>query len=178
VKDSEVHTAFARWLATLTSVKVIKAHQGGDRPALPYIVVNFTTTSEVRAHAQFDDYDDDNALGDVVATPQIETEWVMSVHAYGAPAVNPKTGAVVSPPPAAPSDILRPVRAAAQLAQKNEPMMPGLTVHDVSALRNVPDFVNERWEPRAQMDVFLRGIVKDGFIIDTIETYSFDFERD
>ena len=101
-------------------------------------------------------------VGDeVVATPLIETEWRLSLHAYG-----PE-----------PTDVLRPIRAAAQLAQKNEPLMPGLTVHEVSQIRHVPDFVNEAWRPRAQMDLFVRGIVKDGFVIDVIEEFSHQFIR-
>jgi len=179
--DSEVHTAVVAWLASLAGLTVIKAYEGGDGPAAPYIAVNLTGIAEVRENAQFDEYDPDlphdSALGDVTVKPQIETEWRFSVHAYGAHRINPKTDALVSPRPLAPTDILRPIRAAAQIAQKNELLMPGLTVHEVSTIRFVPEYVNERWEPRAQMDVFLRGIVSDGFVIDVIEEYSLVHER-
>ena len=198
MKDSEVHTAVVAWLASLAGVTVVKAYEGGDAPELPYIAVSLTGVAEVRENAQFDEYDpdlpkasstevlaseddldaslvfDDSGQGDVTAKPQIETEWRFSVHAYGAHRINPKTDAVVSPRPLTPTDILRPIRAAAQLVQKNEPLMPGLIVHEVSAIRNVPEFVNARWEPRAQMDLFIRGIVADGFVIDVIAYTSFD----
>ena len=160
--DTEVHSAFVRWLTSISGgVKVIKAYGDGERPALPYLMVNQTTISEVRAHAQRESYDAENTAGEIVARPLIEAEWTMSVHALGT----------------APTDALRPVRAAAMLAQKNDPLMPGLHVHDVSAIRFVPEYVNERWEPRAQMDVFLRGIVSDGFVIDVIDTYEFEIVR-
>jgi hypothetical protein len=162
MRDTEVHSAFVRWLTSIAAgVKVIKAYGDGARPALPYLMVNQTTIAEVRAHAQRDAYDAEDTAGEIVARPLIETEWTMSVHALGV----------------APTELLRPVRAAAMLAQKNEPLMPGLHVQDVSAIRFVPEYVNERWEPRAQMDVFLRGMVDDGFVIDVIETYAFEFER-
>lgn len=159
MKDTEVHSSVVRWLAGITGKVVIKSHQGGDDPALPYLMVNLLTTQEVRGHSQFDDWTE--AGDDVTATPQIETQWHFSVHAYG-----PE-----------PTDILRPVRAAAQLAQMNEPLMPGLVVHDLSFIRHVPDFVNNRWQPRAQMDLYLRGIVQDGFVVDVIEQFSFTHER-
>lgn len=149
--DDEVHSAVVRWLASITGETVIKAHQEGPRPPLPYVMVNMTGTAEVREHAQVVDYEEDTA--GVLAAPVIETEWRFSVHAYG-----PK-----------PTGFLRPVRSAAQLAQKVEPLMPSLVVHEISQVRNVPDWVNERWEPRAQMDMFVRGLTRDGFAIDVIE---------
>lgn len=160
MKDTEIQSALVRWLAGITGKTAIKAHQEGAAPALPYLMVNLLTVSEVRGNAQFDDWDED-AAGEVTAAPQIETEWHFSIHAYGS----------------SPTDILRPVRAAAQLAQMNEPLMPGLVVHELSMIRNVPDIVNTKWQPRAQMDLFLRGIVQDGFVVDVIEHFSFTHER-
>ena len=199
--DNEVFSAVVEWLNGLTDLTVIKAYGGVEPPPLPYIMVNYLTMREVREHAQQDNFipprtlasstyatasDDDltaslvlqdAALGDITASPIIETEWQFSVHCYGVPRIDPKTNELVIPAPAAPTDILRPIRSAAQLAQMNEPLMPGLVVHQLSAIRNVPDFNGARWEPRAQMDLFIRGLVADGFVVDTIDAYSFDFER-
>lgn len=157
--DDEIHSALVRWLKGITGLVTIKSHGGGPSPALPYVMVNFTGAAEVREWAQETEFEEDTA--GVTATPVIETEWRFSVHAYG-----PN-----------PTSILRPVRAAAQLAQKNEPMMPNLIVHDYGQIRNVPDWINEKWEPRAQMDIFLRGLARDGFLIDVIEEAPFDFDR-
>ncbi len=55
--------------------------------------------------------------------------------------------------------------------------MPGLIIHDVSPIRDVPDFNNAAWEPRAQMDLYLRGLTKDGVLVDTIEHYSIGVNR-
>jgi hypothetical protein len=164
--DDQVTSALVRWIAAITGKTVIKSHQGGDDPALPYIMVNRTGTAEVRKWSQetfYTELESENSAGlkEIKAAPVVEVEFRFSVHAYGA----------------SPTDALRPIRTAFHLNQMNEPLMPGLIPHEISQIRDVPDWINNHWEPRAQMDVFLRGLVKDGFVIDTIEEYSFDFIR-
>ena len=81
--NDEMHGALVKWLSGLLGVKVIKDHQGGKQPALPYVMVNFTGSAEVRRHAQKIVYEDadtgDMDTGDVfpavTATPIIEMEW-------------------------------------------------------------------------------------------------------
>ncbi|MCO5152582.1 MULTISPECIES: phage neck terminator protein [unclassified Shinella] len=156
--DDEVHSAVVRWLKSVTGKTVIKAYQSAKRPAGQYITVNLTGFYELHEHAQEVVYTGDD---EVAATPVIEVEWRFSTHAYG-------------PQPTA---ILRPVISARKLAQVTEPLMPGLVLHDVSQIRHVPEFVNNAWEPRAQMDINLRGLVKDGHVIDVIEQTTFVHER-
>lgn len=157
--DDQIHSGLVRWLHAVTGLVTIKAYQEGSRPALPYITVNLTGSAQVREWSQEVEYDEDTA--GVTATPPIETEWRFSVHAFGSE----------------PTGILRPIRSAAQLAQRNEPMMPNIIIHECSQVRHVPELVNEKWEPRAQMDMFLRGLTRDGFLVDVIEEAPFDFER-
>jgi hypothetical protein len=128
-------------------------------PALPYNMVNLLTTQPVREHEQTIEYEDQGT--DVKATPVIEVEWHFSVHSYG-----PQ-----------PTDNLSPIRSAAKLSQVMEPMFPSLIVHSVSQIRNVPDWINNGWQPRAQMDVFLRGLTRDGFLVDVIEQTEINIER-
>ncbi|MBN9074298.1 MAG: hypothetical protein J0H34_22400 [Rhizobiales bacterium] len=166
MNDDDVHSALVRWLHGVTGLTTIKAYQEGPRPELPYIMVNLTGTSEIRDWSQAVEYeqaepDPGEDVGEVTARPPIETEWRFSVHAFGPD----------------PTSILRPVRSAAQLAQKNEALFPALVIHDCSQVRNVPELVNEKWEPRAQMDMFLRGLTRDGFVIDVIEEAPFDINR-
>lgn len=160
--DDQVHSALVRWLAALTGVTVIKTHQSGPAPATPYIAVNLTTTRQIRQHAQVVEYDDEDTAGDIAAAPVLEIEWQFSCHAYGSQ----------------PTSILRPARSAIQLAQRHEPMLPNLVIHECSQIRNVPDWINEAWAPRAQMDIFVRGLTRDGFVIDAIEEAPLAFERD
>lgn len=164
--DEDIHAALVRWFTARTALTVIQGEQGGSEPALPFILVRFTGSAPVRDNIQdveFIELDTENSEGlkQVKASPVIETEWRYSIHAHGG----------------TPSDILRPIRSAAELSQTLEPLAPGLTIHELSQIRNVPEYVNEAWEPRAQMDLFLRGLTKDGFVIDTVEDYSFNVGR-
>lgn len=164
--DQEVWSAVVRWLKARTTLTVIKSHEGGKAPALPYVMVNYLGLFEVREHAQDIEYSegadpDGPDLPPITAKPVIEAEWRFSVHAYGG----------------SPTDILRPIVSAHKLAQMHEPLMPGLIVHEISQIRNVPDWINEQWQPRAQMDFNIRGLTKDGHIIDVIEETSFDIDR-
>lgn len=164
--NEQVHSALVRWLATLTALKVIKDHQSGQAPALPYIMVNMTGMFEVRENAMDIEFsegiDPPGAdLPPITATPVIEAEWRFSVHSYGP----------------APTDILRKIVSATKLAQVMEPLMPGLIIHEVSQIRNVPDWINNGWQPRGQIDVIVRGLTRDGHVIDVIEETTFEIER-
>lgn len=159
MKDSEVRTAATAWVAGLfPGTRVVEGYPKREVEP-PYIMVNMTTVSEVRQHEQKVDYTDgeepEEGEAPVIGSPVIETEWMFSVHAYGDD----------------PTTMLRPIRAAALLPQLDESLRP-LHVHEVSAIRHVPEYVNEAWEPRAQMDLYLRGQVRDGFVVDVIETTS------
>lgn len=153
--NRDIHSALVRWLSTRTELLVIKAYESGALPSLPYLMVNFLGQREIRAHPQDFEYAEDLPSERVMARPVIDSEWHFSIHAYGD----------------YPSDILRPLVSAAHLAQVNEPLMPGLIIHEISQVRNVPEYVNDEWEPRAQIDLFLRGLTRDGHLIDTIETF-------
>lgn len=153
--DDEIIGKVVEWLATVTGRVVIQAHQSGPRPARPYLMVNMTGTDDVRDHEQDVEFSDVNE--DVTtAAPVLEVEWRFSLHAFGATA-------------ALSTDLLRPVRSAVKLTQVMEPLWPSLVVHETSQIRNVPEWINEAWEPRAQMDMMLRGLTRDGFVVDPIE---------
>ena len=168
--EDEIHSAFVSWLNGLLDPPVIKAYPEEDTSAA-IVVVNHVQTREVRANAQFDAYSNlETAGGEVVIVrPQVETEWHFSVHAYGLSKVDPATNLARSPVPPVPTQILRPLVAAAQLRQILEPLAPSFHIHEISPIRNVPDWVNNRWQARAQVDIYLRGVVADGFAIDVIE---------
>lgn len=164
--DQEVWTTFIQWVEELTSLTVIKAYVSEDRPATPYIMVNMPSVTEVRAHAQDIEYEETGeetpeGFPEIEANPVVEIEWMFSVHAYGD----------------TPTDLLRPIRSALHIKEVGDRLHP-LTLQNLSEIRRVPDFIQNEWEPRAQVDVFLRGLVKDGFIIETIETYSFNVNRE
>lgn len=164
--NDQVHTALNQWIRAKTgNGTIIKAHQGGTAPALPYIMTNFTGSAEVRQHnitVEFTDTGVENSEGEniITAAPVIEMEWRFSVHAYGT----------------SPTDRLRPIVSAMKMLQPMEPLVPGLHVHEISQIRNVPDWINNAWQPRAQMDLFVRGIIRDQHAVDVIDDAPFTVE--
>src|ERR1044072_6334811 len=106
--DDDVHTALVRWLGGLTGLTVIKSHQGGPMPALPYIMVNFTGMVPVRQHAM--DREFTEATGAITEHVTIESEWGFSLHSYG---TNP-------------TSMLRPIVTAYEVAQRQEPLLPSV----------------------------------------------------
>lgn len=161
--NDEVHSAIVRWVAAKTGITTIKAHQGGEAPATPYLMVNMTGVAEVREHAidiEYTETHDLNSEGEkiVEAAPVTEMEWRFSVHSYGDD----------------PTDQLRPIVSIMKLGQGMEPAYPGLTIHEVSQIRNIPDWIKNEWQPRGQMDLIARGIIRDASNVDVIDDYSFD----
>lgn len=162
--DDELHGRVVEFVARVTGRPTIRSYQSGPPPAGVYVAVNFTGSSAVRDHEQTIDYtptrEDEPApdsAGDyppITATPVIEREWRYSVHAYGDPQ---------------PSDVLRPIESAAKLSEILEPLFPDVVLHDVSQVRSVPEWINNAWEPRAQVDIIMRGLTRDGFVINVIE---------
>ena len=166
--NDQVHTALNQWIRSKTgNGTIIKAHQGGTAPTGNYIMTNFTGSTEVRrwnSDIEFTETNDLNIAGQkiVTAAPVIEMEWRFSVHAYGT----------------SPTDRLRPIVSAMKMLQPMEPLVPGLHIHEISQIRNVPDWINNAWQPRAQMDLFVRGIIRDSVgTVDVIDEYSLDIAR-
>lgn len=164
--DDQVQEALIRWLTTVTGLTVIKAHQGIDRPEGAYLMVEKQTVEELSEHVAEIKYEDSETLNsagheEVKATPIVELEWLMFVFSFG----EGQSGA------------LRKVKQAAHLYQVQEPLMPVLNIHETGVINSVPEFVDQRWEPRSQLNVMLRGVSSDGFVIDTIEQHTpFDIQ--
>jgi hypothetical protein len=165
--DDQVQEALIRWLASITGLTVIKADQGVNRPALPFLMVEKSLVDELSEHPEqirFDTLESLNTEGfpEVKATPIVELEWLMFVFSFGE----------------GQSAALRKVKQAVYLRQLQESLGSGLNIHETGAINSVPELVNQVWEPRSQMNVMLRGVSDDGFVIDTIEeTQPFDIER-
>jgi hypothetical protein len=157
--DEEVITAVVNWLTLRSGIMFIVADQSGDQPAFPYGVARLNSTDQVREQPQDFEYED---VGDDVMTrPRLELQWFFSLHVYG-------DGCF---------DVLRRVRAAYHVSQICEPVEPALTIYDISQIRNLTEYIGEKVEPRAQMDLIVRGVANDGFLIDVIEEATITVER-
>lgn len=154
--DDELHKRLIDWIATVINVTVIASHQGGDLPALPYVECNLLGSEEVFRHENDVAYNppEVGAVGLVTATPDIEREYHFSLHAF----------ALVQP-----TDVLRPLASAHRVLHGQLPDLVGAVIHDMGRIRSVPDFINEKWRPRAQADLYVRALTRDGFIVDVID---------
>ena len=122
-----------------------------------------TELRERPSEVAYQELDTTNIAGknEIKATPLFDMEWGFSVFSYGEF-----------------SDVsLQRVKAVAHLSQIQEPMMPVLNIHETGVLNNIPEFVDQAWEPRFQMNVMIHGVSEIGSVIDTIETHTpFDIQ--
>ena len=114
---------------------------------------NLMNTSPVRDHEA--DREFTRLEEGIKIRPIIETEWSFSLHAYGE----------------TPTDVLRPIRSYSMINGMNRVGAAGLVIHSLSIIRNIPEQQNEDWKPRAQIDMNVRGLVKDGIVIENIEEH-------
>lgn len=162
--NNEAHEQLIEWLGGLLGVTIIKDRQQADRPALPYGMVDLANWRNIHEHVDDIDFmttDTENSEGqlEVIATPELEIEWVFLFFIYGAQGEN----------------LVRRLQSAVHLSQLQEPLRPALTIHEVSAANSIPELVGENWEPRTQVNIVVRGKSSDGFIVDVIEEHGFTF---
>lgn len=151
------------WLNGLLGVTVIKDRQQAQRPPVPYGMVDLASWGEVHEQARditFETTGVPNSEGKLeeLATPSIEMEWVFLFMLYG------EQGEA----------LMRRVQAGVHLSQIQEPLRPNLVVHEVSRANSIPELVHETWEPRTQVNIFVRGMSSDSFVVDVIEQHNYD----
>ncbi len=153
--DDTVWDAVNLWVSNIVKVPTIRQWQSGPMPEFPYCVTNLLGSIPLREWMRDWWGDEDAASGRVLMHPIIDMEWRFSIHAYGDKPMN----------------ILRPLVTARQLTQTEELLYPALVLADMSQIRNLSEYHNEDWEPHAQVDMNWHGIIFDGHLVDTIETY-------
>lgn len=164
--DPQILATLVRWVASITGVTVIQAHQSGQRPATPYVMVDLTDVAQTGVHTPHVDFaetDNDNAAGEKIVTgvPALPLEWRFQVHSYGENATN----------------VLRPLASVVHLPQLTEQLRP-LIVFDVGRISDIPEWVNNEWEPRAVVQINLRGFASDAFTIDVIDEGFYKFQSE
>ena len=165
--EAEIHTRLVRWLAGISGVRAIKAHPDATRPAKPYLMANRIISGPVFQNRIDDEFTVANAgtASEAISQhPVRDWYWRFSVFAYA---------------DQAPDSLLRKVHVAFDVGTHHllSVHLHPLHIHEVSAIRHVPEVVENAVENRANMDIELRGIVRDGLVIDVIEKTSFTAER-
>jgi len=157
MNDIDIWESVIEWICTLTGKTTIMAAEGKDRPTKDYLMVNLINTLDVREHAQCFDYEareNEQGLTEIEAIPVIETEWIFSVHSYS------NTDATTC---------LRKLRAANQNYASITRPPEGLNYFDAKQINHINQYVNARFERRANMKISMRGLTRDGLLINTID---------
>lgn len=156
--DSTVHAAIVEWLASVSGATVVQAYQSAPPPAEPYISAALDATREVSQYpialpivATGEATSEGKA--EVEQAPAIEREWQFGLHAMGAGG----------------DELLRKIRVSSHVTYHLQNLYP-LKIHQIGQVNRLPDERNLRWENRAACDLFLRGITRDGVLIETIES--------
>lgn len=153
----DLHSNVVRWISAKTKRQTIKEHQSGPRPSLPYISVQLSAIRDVRDWQQENRYTELNSLNsagntEMLLQPVLEKEWEFSINSYG-----PRC-----------EDDLRLIASLSRLPNITAPLFPDHNISEVSAINFLPEFVENKWEPRAQCYLNIRGITTDGDIDDII----------
>lgn len=155
--------ALRTWLLAITGLpEIIIAHPNAPRPAKPYGMLNLIRAERINWPDDIE-YEDIPNPGEGFPAKQIpveEWEWTWSFNLYG-PEGTAYAARVTS---ASKSD-------AALLS------LHPLSLHRTSGIRRIPELLNETtWEDRAQVDLFVRGILRHGFDTDVIESATVEFD--
>lgn len=158
--NEEVHEELIVWLHSLLGIVVIKDRQQAERPALPYGMVDLASWGDLDEHETQLRYEDvETAEGPVVrVTPEVPREWTFLFFTYGD----------------APDVYMNRLKSAVHLPQVQEALLAvGLVIHEVSTANSIPELVGERWEPRAQVNITVRGVSSESFDTSVIEQHEF-----
>lgn len=163
MNSDERKSKVVSWLKGVTNLTTIKDRPGIARPPTPYLMVEDGPYTELSDNKADENYTESDA--EVTVNPVIEFEQVYLVYAYG------EIG----------KDVLERVKQAAYLPQILEPLRSvGLDVFETGAVNSIPEFIDQKWERRYQMNLSVRGVTGEGegFAIDTIEQHEpFDIQR-
>lgn len=164
MNNGDVHIKLNEWLDDLLGIRVIQDRQQADRPAKPYGMTDLANWRNIHDNVDDIGYADSDTLNsegnpEVVATPELEIEWVFLFFIYGAQGEN----------------LVRRLQSAVHLIQLQEPLRPELIIHEVSGANSIPELVDENWEPRTQVNIVVRGKSSDGFVVDVIEEHDITF---
>lgn len=160
--EKEVRDAVRAWLASVLGITLIQSYQGGAEPAEPYGVINLMMSDAVYEHPVENEYpaemvpDPDDPGGPLIEqvsqAPVIDWFWRFSINVYGPEG---KT-------------VLRKVRTAKHVPTEERKLRP-LSLFEVGRIADVTEILNEEFQSRAQMDIEIRGLVRDGLVIDVAE---------
>ena len=148
--------ALRAWLLPITGLPaIIRAHPNAPRPQGRYGVLNLLSDERINWPHDIT-YAEDTAGATQIMHETREAAW--SLNAYGEPA----------------SDALRGVQSASMSSASLLDLFP-LVLNRTSQVRRLPELVGNRWEDRAQIDLFVRYQFRPEFAVDVVETVPFAY---
>lgn len=161
-----VWDAVVTWVKKTTSLPVIKDRSSGVVPYRNYLLVNKlsmdrTTENNIRVWTTEREVDGEMVIEHL---PDVVFEWVFSVTAECADTALGQNALVR-------------LQNAASMSVSQEPLWPAYRIQRTSIIRYIPTFINEAWERKSQMDVFIHGKINDVHQGYVIEQFEFDFNR-
>lgn len=158
--EDQVHTALVDWLMSLLGITVIMADQSGDRPALTYGMTKLANAGPVYKNLIDIEYRDVGpAPAAMKAKPKNEYEYIYMLYIYGPGG----------------QDLMRRLQLGKELAQTQEPMFPGVVLVEMGRVNDIPELVNQKWEPRVQANLVLRTMTDEEFDAYVIEEHTIDY---
>lgn len=161
-----VTSKLIEWIRRVTCCpNVIKGYQSEYRPDLPYIMVHLQAMDGLhdnitRIESSVTTRQNRAGLDIVEVTHYEEMAYTFAINAYG------EGG----------EDMLLKIRSCYQ-ADRTPQELDCLTIHDVSALRLLPEIVKNSYEKRANCAIILHKYHGHTFETDTIEEYTFNIEQ-
>lgn len=161
--ELEQFAALRTWLIGETGLAtIIRANPNAPRPGRPYGVLNLIRSERVNWPDDIEyeprdlDTGEDGEPADEVPVETWEFTWSLSVYGEHAEGYARRT-----------TSASKSGSALARLAP--------LTLRRTSGIRRIPELLNETtWEDRAQIDLFVHGLVRHGFAADLIESGTAD----
>lgn len=156
MKAKDVRDKVLAWVASVVGVTTIHAFPNADAPAEPYAVVQRTMSAPVHPNPAGEDFS--VVSGRDVQTPLIETYWRFQVDVFGQD----------------PEDLLQRLVSASNVPTTLCGLRP-LVLFETSRITSENAIRDQSFKGRANMSIEVRGMVRDGFVIDTIAEQTPEF---
>lgn len=150
MKAKAVRDTVRSWVEGVLKITTIHGYPNALAPAEPYAVVYRTISDAVHLHPAGEDFIE--ADGKITQAPQVETYWRFIVDVFGPDA----------------DDTLQKIKTAANVPTALWPLRP-LALAETTRIMTQHELRDQEFKDRAQMTIEVRGIVRDGIVIDTID---------
>ncbi len=157
MKAKDVRDNVRAWVASVLGIEVIHAFPNADAPREPYAVVQRVMSAPVHANPAGEDFTE-GAGGTILQAPLIETYWRFMIDVFGSD----------------PEDYLQRLKSAADVPTTLWALRP-LVLFETTRITSENEIRDQSFKGRANMTIEVRGMVRDGFVIDTVEQQTPEF---